>query len=189
MIFKEEIVKSGIYHGERFGVSRSQGRHMECTDEDFVYSVCPDCESFYIRTSYKEVDIIYIKFLMVMLVQESTKPFHSYGESGSFEAIANKAVMLMCALILQKPHKLLNMSCLQRHLSLWIKDDVDTLLNEGGTIQHQPLSHSSYKTLDDNHHISRRFAEHMIHRNVNLFSIQVNNLVSLLVLTALIGFG
>ena len=41
---------------------------------------------------------------MVILVQESAKHFHSYGESGSFEAIANKAAMLMCVLILQKPH-------------------------------------------------------------------------------------
>ena len=51
-------------------------------------------------------------------VQELAKLFHSYGEAGALEAIALKAAMLMCALLLQKPHSRTSncdlVSCLQR---------------------------------------------------------------------------
>ena len=104
-------------------------------------------------------------------VQELAKLFHSYGEAGALEAIALKAAMLMCALLLQKPHSRTSnrdlVSCLQRRLSLWIQGDVDALLDEGRTIQQRLVSHSGFQSrLDDDHHISRRFVEHMLHGNV-----------------------
>ena len=67
-------------------------------------------------------------------IQELAKLFHSYGEADALEAIALKAAMLMCALLLQKPHSRTSnrdlVSCLQRRLSLWIQGDVDALLDE-----------------------------------------------------------
>ena len=104
-------------------------------------------------------------------VHELAKFFLSYGEVGAFEAIAIKAAMLMCALLLQKPHSRTSgrdlASCLQRRLPLWNQSDIDALLNEGHTIQHRLLSHSgSHQKLDDDHHISRHFVECMLHGNV-----------------------
>ena len=108
---------------------------------------------------------------MVGLVGTLFRLFHSYGQAGALEAIAIKAATLLCALISQKPHSRTSKhdltSCLQRCLSLWIQDNIDALLDDGHTIQHRLLSLSScHKRLDDDHHISRRFVEHVIHENV-----------------------
>ena len=44
---------------------------------------------------------------------------------------------------------------------------MDALLDEGCTIQHRLVSHSGFQSrLDDDHHISRCFVEHMLHGNV-----------------------
>ena len=120
-------------------------------------------------------DVTYSWFLMVVLVgilsMNWQKNFLSYGEAGAFEAIAIKAAMLMCALLLQKPHSRMSgrdlASCLQRCLSLWNQGDIDALLIEGRTIQHRLLSHSgSSQKFDDDHHISRHFVECMLRGNV-----------------------
>ena len=104
-------------------------------------------------------------------VHDLAKIFLSYGEAGAFEPIAIKAAMLMCALLLQKPHSRMSgrdlASCLQRRRSLWNQGDIDALLIEGHTIQHQLLSHSgSCQKFDDDHHISRHFVECMLRGNV-----------------------
>ena len=67
-------------------------------------------------------------------VHELAKLFLSYGEAGALEGsgIAIKAAMLMCALVLQKPHSQSSShdlsNCLQRRLSLWNQGDIDALL-------------------------------------------------------------
>ena len=81
--------------------------------------------------------------------------FLSYGEAGALEGIAIKAAMLMCALLLQKPHSQSSSrdlsKCLQRHLSLWNQGDIDALLSEGCTIQHRLLTHSGSRQNSDDH--------------------------------------
>ena len=79
-------------------------------------------------------------------VHELARLFLSYDEVGALECMAIKAAMLMCALLLQKPHSQLSShdlsKCLQRRLSLWNQGDIDALLSEGRVIQHRLLSRS-----------------------------------------------
>jgi len=62
-------------------------------------------------------------------IHELAQLFLSYGEAGALEGIAIKAAMLMCALLLQKPHSQLSSydlsKCLQWRLSLWNQGDID----------------------------------------------------------------
>ena len=103
-------------------------------------------------------------------VHELTKLFLSYGEAGALEGIAIKAAMLMCALILQKPHAQSSSrdlsNCLQRDLSLWIQGDIDALLCEGRTIQHRLLTRSGSRQNSNDHRFNRHFVECMLHGNV-----------------------
>ena len=68
-----------------------------------------------------------------------------------------KALMVMPALILQKPKadsKLdshLVCSCLQRHLDLWLKGEFEALFNEGLVLQNHISSNPPYLHCDDQH--------------------------------------
>ena len=102
--------------------------------------------------------------------------FFSYGEAGALEGsgIAIKAAMLMCALVLQKPHSQSSSrdlsNCLQQRLSLWNQGDIDALLiysySEGRTIQHQLLTRPGSRQNSDDHHSNQHFVECMLHGNV-----------------------
>ena len=93
--------------------------------------------------------------------------FFSYGEAGALESIV---AMLMCALLLQKPHLWLSTrdlsNCLQQRLSLWNRGDIDALLSEGRVIQHQLLSRCGSCQKSDDHRINRYFVECMLHGNI-----------------------
>ena len=73
-----------------------------------------------------------------MFFSELARLFRAYGEGSALEFIALKAVMIMPALLLQKPHCSSKASehatCLQCRLISWKEGDIDTLICEGRTI-------------------------------------------------------
>ena len=74
-------------------------------------------------------------------VRELSHMFRAFADSSALESVAMKAVMVMPALLLQKPHPRSkardHVSHLQRRLQLWGNGKLDELLEEGQTIQHQ----------------------------------------------------
>ena len=67
--------------------------------------------------------------------------FRAFADSSALESVAMKAVMVMPALLLQKPHPRSkardHVSHLERRLQLWGNGKLDELLEERQTIQHQ----------------------------------------------------
>jgi len=97
-------------------------------------------------------------------VEELAHLFRSYGERSALECIALKAAMLCCALLLQKPHPNASsrdfINCLQRQLHLWKQGNIEDLLLEGCTVQHQ-LS-TIISTADCNERLTCSFVSHML---------------------------
>ena len=77
-------------------------------------------------------------------VRELSRLFRGYAEGSALESISLYAVMLMPALLLQKPHSKSkskeHVTHLERRLALWTNGEFDELLAEGRTIQ-QNLRH------------------------------------------------
>ena len=100
-------------------------------------------------------------------MQELAAVFCSYGEGSALECIALKAAMLLCTLLLQRPHTNASskdfISCLQRRLPLWRQGDIDALLCEGRTIQHRLPPAASSRNSD---RVTRSFISHMFKGNV-----------------------
>ena len=86
----------------------------------------------------------------------------------ALKPIALKSVMVMPALLLQKPSSKSkskdHLSALSRRIRSWEKGDIQVLLEEGETIQQ--FLKSSNKTLTTNE-ISKRFIEKMSKGNIN----------------------
>jgi len=82
--------------------------------------------------------------------------------------IAFKAIMVMPALLLQKPSRTSkskeHVSALKRRLALWENGDLSELLHEGETIQAQLNSTTNKRSIDE---ISRQFVGRMSKGNVN----------------------
>ena len=72
---------------------------------------------------------------------ELARLFRAYGESSAMELVSLNAAMVLPSLMLQKPHPKSkakdHISHLSRCLELWAKGDVDALMAECRTIQHQ----------------------------------------------------
>ena len=72
-------------------------------------------------------------------VRELSRLFCGYVEGSALESISLYAVMLMPALLLQKPHSKSkskeHVTHLERRLALWTNGEFDELLAEGSTIQ------------------------------------------------------
>ena len=72
-------------------------------------------------------------------VREVSRMFQAYAESSALEGIAMKAAMILPALLLQKPHSRSrtkeHVKHLECRLSLWKGGNLDSLLEEGQTIQ------------------------------------------------------
>ena len=72
-------------------------------------------------------------------VRELSHMFRAFADSSALESVAMKAVMVMPALLLQKPHPRSkardHVSHLERRLQLWGNGKLDELLEEGQTIQ------------------------------------------------------
>ena len=75
-----------------------------------------------------------------MFTCEMTRLFRAYADTSALESIALRAAMVMPAL-LQKPHSKSKAKdhtiLLERRLQQWTSGDLDDLMNEGRTIQHQ----------------------------------------------------
>ena len=65
-------------------------------------------------------------------VQELARLFTVYGEGGPLECITIKAAMVMCSLLLQRPHRSAKtqdfVASLERRLDLWGKGEIQELL-------------------------------------------------------------
>ena len=72
-------------------------------------------------------------------VEELARLLTAYAEGTPLQNIAMKAVMTMPALLLQKPHPKSRTTdhseCLKKRFALWSKGDIESLLQEGKTIQ------------------------------------------------------
>ena len=69
------------------------------------------------------------------------KLYRAYAEETALEAVALKATTILPILLLQKPHHSSksreHLVCLERRLTAWNAGDIDTLLQEGRTIQNR----------------------------------------------------
>ena len=76
-------------------------------------------------------------------VREISRMFRAFADSSALESVAMKVVMVMPALLLQKPHPRSkardHVVHLERRLQLWLDGRLDELLKEGRTIQRQLL--------------------------------------------------
>ena len=105
-------------------------------------------------------------------VAELAHLIQSFADGAAIEPFVLKSLMVMPALLLQKPSvdsKLdthLLRSCLQRRLDLWLKGEFMALFNEGLVIQTRISSRPPYFRCDDQHH-SGRFAHLMMEGRVN----------------------
>ena len=74
-------------------------------------------------------------------VRELTRMFRAYADGSALESVAMKAAMVMPALLLQKPHPRSKAKDhtlhLERRLRQWSEGDLEGLMKEGYTIQHQ----------------------------------------------------
>jgi hypothetical protein len=74
-------------------------------------------------------------------IRELTRMFRAYADGSALESVAMKAAMVMPALLLQKPHPRSKAKDhtlhLERRLRQWSEGDLEGLMKEGYTIQHQ----------------------------------------------------
>ena len=104
-----------------------------------------------------------------LLVSELTRMFRAYSDGSALECIALKAAMIMPALLLQKSHPKSkakdHTKHLARRLQLWTEGDLESLLNEGRTIQRQftQQRHSHVKSTEQT---ARTFAKLMMEGKV-----------------------
>ena len=101
-------------------------------------------------------------------VSELARLFRAYGEGSTLESVALTAVMIMPALLLQKPHVSSknrdHVACLQRRLISWQEGDIDSLVREGRTIQRHLRQTNS--CLDDMQRTTRIFTRLMFQGKV-----------------------
>ena len=102
-------------------------------------------------------------------VREVSRMFQAYAESSALEGIAMKAAMILPALLLQKPHSRSrtkeHVKHLERRLSLWKGGNLDSLLEEGQTIQSR-LSRECNSRNTPSDQLSRKFSKFMMEGKV-----------------------
>ena len=88
--------------------------------------------------------------------------FQAYADSSALEGIAMKAAMILPALLLQKPHPRSrtkeHVKHLERHLCLWKDGNLESLLDEGQTIQSR-LAKDCNSRNPPTDQLSRNFSE------------------------------
>ena len=101
-------------------------------------------------------------------IGEITKLINCWIDDTALKPIALKSIMVMPALLLQKPSRTSKSKdhflALSRRIELWEKGNINELLHEGVTIQ--TLLNSSKKIMSTNE-ISKRFIEKMSNGNIN----------------------
>ena len=102
-------------------------------------------------------------------IRELTHLFQAYADGSALESVAMNAAMVMPALLLQKPHSRSKAKehtlHLERRLRLWIEGDLEGLLKEGRTIQHQFTRQHPNRSRSAQQ-ITRRFAKLMMEGKV-----------------------
>ena len=101
-------------------------------------------------------------------IRETTRLINSWIDATPVKEIAFKAIMMMPALLLQKPSRTSkskdNTAALLRRLDLWERGHLFQLLHEGETIQAQLKSVNSKRSIAE---ISKQFVERMSKGNIN----------------------
>ena len=108
-------------------------------------------------------------------IKECTRLLLEYAEGSSLECVAIKALMVMPSLLLQKPfqkskakdHK----QCLERRLALWTAGDIQSLLQEGHSIQAEMTLDRSKEQADN----ARAFARLMFAGKVKAALLMISN--------------
>ena len=99
-------------------------------------------------------------------VIEQTRLFRAYATGSALECVALKAAMIMPILLLQRPYVKSkdsdHVKLLTRHLSLWNRGDIDSLVSEGRTLQHQFSKSAKHKSVSDDASVARRFSQLMM---------------------------
>ena len=99
-------------------------------------------------------------------VSEQACLFHAYATGYALECVALKAAMIMPILLLQRPYAKSKDSdyvkLLTRRLSLWDRGDIDSLVSEGRTLQHQFSQSAKHKLVSDDALVARRFSQLMM---------------------------
>ena len=102
-------------------------------------------------------------------VQELTRMLRAYADSSALESVAMKAAMVMPALLLQKPHPRSKAKDhtlhLERRLRQWSEGDLEGLMKEGYTIQHQ-FSRQNQNRSRSAQQTAREFAKLMMEGRV-----------------------
>ena len=101
-------------------------------------------------------------------VKETTRLINCFVDDSALKDISMKAVMIMPALLLQKPSKTSKAKqhaiALQRRLALWKRGDINGLIREGETIQEQLRKSKKSTSIKE---ISKDFIAKMSKGNVN----------------------
>ena len=101
-------------------------------------------------------------------IREITRLINCWIDNTALKPIALKSIMVMPALLLQKPSRTSKSKdhflALSRRIELWEKGNINELLHEGVTIQ--TLLNSSKKIMPTNE-IPKRFIEKMSNGNIN----------------------
>ena len=110
-------------------------------------------------------------------IRELTSLFTAYAQGSAMESIALTAAMVICALLLQKPHQASksrdHVTVLEHRLSAWKNGNVDELMKEGRTIQHhlRPLRRNDTECLENTPRIfSKLVFEEKIHSALRFLS-------------------
>ena len=103
-------------------------------------------------------------------MRELAHLFSEYGEGSAMEVVTIKAAMVLPSLLLQKPYAKSkardHVTHLTRRLDLWLKGEIEELLSEGHSIQHQLYRRASFNNSDPEHCIARTFEKLMFEGKV-----------------------
>ena len=103
-------------------------------------------------------------------VRELTSLFTAFAQASALELVALEAVMVGCALLLQKPHPQSksrdHVVALERRLRAWQNGDIDGLMREGRTLQKQLEHRSTNRRARDDDSALRSFTKLMLEGNV-----------------------
>ena len=95
-------------------------------------------------------------------VQEQARLWRAYATASALEAVALRAASVMSILLLQKPYEQSksrdHVSCLTRRLKTWLEGDIESLLNEGRTIQSHLHRGKKHRSQED---VTRTFTKLM----------------------------
>ena len=102
-------------------------------------------------------------------VVEITRMFRAYADASALESMALKAAVVMPALLLQNPYSKSKVkdhnNHLERRLQLWKEGNLEKLMEEGHTIQHQFPQEYHHQNRSAQQ-ISRTFAKLMMEGKV-----------------------